>query len=210
MMNKQRTTKKTNRNQEKTRMRGLRFLAAALCTIIFTEYSGRFTMNLVCAQETERHETIMEETEETAEAMWQAKAGGEWQEGAFLEAVAGVYSGGAVILRSDVSLTGGITVKKQFTIMSEDAQNPCTIKNARQDTDDGKNTGRIFTVTGGALMLQDIILDGGRNDGACAYHPLICVCGQSAVVRLLDGAVLQNAENISPSMGGGAVNIRRG
>ena len=128
--------------------------------------------------------------------------------GSFLEALENVGSGGTVILRSDVSLTEGITVSKSMTITSWEADAPCTIKNTANDTDDRKEAGRIFTVTGCNLMLSNIILDGGKDEVA-AYHPLICVTG-GAGLGMLEGAVLQNAENISQSFCGGGVNIRNG
>lgn len=90
--------------------------------------------------------------------------------GSFLEAIENVGSGGTVILRSDVSLTEGITVSKSMTITSWEADAPCTIKNTANDTDDRKEAGRIFTVTGCNLMLSNIILDGGKDEAA-AYHP---------------------------------------
>ncbi|MCM1123092.1 MAG: Ig-like domain-containing protein [Eubacterium sp.] len=143
------------------------------------------------------------------EATWQDQEGN-WQSGSLTDAVTNVPSQGTITLWSDVSLTGGITISKQLTIVSNDAQNPCTIKNTTQDTDDRKDRGRIFTITSGELWLQDIILDGGRTEGTVAYHPLICVNGQAAILRMLDGAVLQDAENMSERMCGGGINLRRG
>ncbi|MCM1144851.1 MAG: Ig-like domain-containing protein [Blautia sp.] len=145
------------------------------------------------------------------EAMWQSRSGGEWQRGTLLEAIGNVYAGGTVVLLSDVSLTEGITVSKAgyIIVTSYNAENPYTIKNMTPDTNDGKNLGRIFTVTKGELRLQDIILDGGRNEGVAAYHPLVCVT-QGGILRMFDGVVLQNAENLSQSLCGGGINIRRG
>lgn len=98
-----------------------------------------------------------------------------------------------------------------MTITSWDADAPCTITsiNMAADTDDRKDFGRIFTVSGCQLIMRDIVLDGGKNVGTASYHPLICLT-DNAVLRMLKGAVLQNAENISPSMCGGGVNIRFG
>ena len=113
--------------------------------------------------------SIEEETEPTpqsqGEAMWQAQAGGEWLRGSLVEAVAGVYSGGTVVLLSDILLTDEITVSKSVLITSNDTDSPCTIKNISQDTDDRVSRGRIFTVNGGPVTLENIILDGGRNEG---------------------------------------------
>ncbi len=148
------------------------------------------------------------------EAMWQEQRGGEWMYGSLQEAVGKVYSGGKIILQSDVSLTSEITISRgintQMRIISPDSKHPYTIKNTSQDTDDRKNSGRIFTVTAGAVFLQDIILDGGRNEGVTAFHPLICLAGQNAVLIMCDGAVLQNAENVAQSFCGGGINIRQG
>ncbi len=143
------------------------------------------------------------------EAVWQG-ADGTWQTGSLQEAVGKVYSGGGIILLSDVELTNGITISKNITITSNDPANPCTIKNTSQDTDDRKSSGRIFTVKAGTVFLQDVILDGGRDEGVKAFHPLICVAGQYVVLRMLDGTVLQNAENVSQSICGGGIGIRAG
>lgn len=149
------------------------------------------------------------ETRQSQEAAWQNTHGGELLYGSFSEALESVSAGGTVILRSDISLTAGITVSKPMTITSWDADAPCTIKNTTTDSDDKKELGRIFTVSGGQLILRDIIMDGGKDDGVAAYHPLICVT-DGAILRMLEGTVLQNAENKSQSMCGGGVNIRSG
>lgn len=148
------------------------------------------------------------EPQSQREAMWQAQAGGEWLQGSFVEAVAGVYSGGTVVLLSDILLTDGITVSKSVFITSNDTDRPCIIKNISQDTDDKVSRGRIFTVNGGPVTLENVILDGGRNEGITGYHPLICVTDVGMMLR--DGAVLQNAENTSQSICGGGINIRKG
>ncbi len=157
----------------------------------------------------EAKQSELAEPQNQNEAMWQDQ-NGEWQYSSFTEAVANVKSGGVVVLMTDVSLTDAVVISQQVLITSNDPQNPCTIRNTTKDTDDRKNLGRIFTVTGGELKLQDIILDGGRNEGVISYHPLVCLAGQGAVLKLYDGAVLQNAENAAPSMCGGGINIRRG
>lgn len=142
------------------------------------------------------------------EAMWQAMADGDWQQGTLAEAVAGAYEGGTVVLLSDVLLTAGITVSKPMLITSYDSDKPCTIKNMSQDTDDKADRGRIFTINGGPVILEDVILDGGRNEGVTGYHPLICVTDVGMILSV--GAILQNAENASQSMCGGGINIRKG
>lgn len=142
------------------------------------------------------------------EAAWYNESG-ELTYGSFTQAIANVSTGGTVILRSDIELTAGITVSKPMYITSWDENAPCTIKNKAADSDSKSETGRIFTVNGGELRLQHIILDGGKEEGAFAYHPLICISG-GGVLRTLEGTVLQNAENKSESMCGGGVNIRYG
>ena len=173
-----------------------RLLIFALCfSIMFTLYSD---MSAVFALAPDQ-----------SEAAWQNTQGGELYYGSFSEAIGNVGAGGTVILRSDVSLTAGITISKPMTITSWSADEPHIIKNTEaNDSDDRKDTGRIFTVSNGQLLLQNIILDGGKDDGIAAFHPLICITG--GTVRMLNGAMLRNAENKSPTMCGGAVNIRSG
>lgn len=142
------------------------------------------------------------------EAAWYNESG-ELTYGSFAQAIANVSTGGTVILRSDIELAAGITVSKPMYITSWDENAPCTIKNKAADSDSKSETGRIFTVNGCELRLQHIILDGGREEGAFSYHPLVCI-GGGGVLRMLEGAVLQNAENKSESMCGGGVNIRYG
>lgn len=171
-------------------------------------------------EESELAVNLLESTEQQsqAEARWVDNEGN-WQYGSFTEAIAVVRNQGTVVLLSDVSLTDGITISKLIIITSEDENNPCTIKNTSQDNDDKEDIGRIFTITGGELRLQNIILDGGSEEGVTACHPLICVNDQNTPagyiratpnLRLYDGTVLQNAENVSESMCGGGINIRRG
>lgn len=178
--------------------------------------------NDVIQDDTEIFETFQEEEETSehsepgdgsvpqnhGEALWQTQEGGEWQQGTLAEAVAGVYPGGTVALLSDVLLTDGITVSRSVLITSKNTDQPCTIKNTSGDTDDRMSRGRIFTVNGGPLTLENVILDGGRNEGIIGYHPLICVTDVG--MMLGDGVVLQNAENASQSICGGGINIRQG
>ncbi len=155
-----------------------------------------------------------------AEAKWQESVGGEWKRGSLQEAVKAIEASGKVdpdrgaiiVLLSDALLTSGITICKSIRIMitSYASNHPYTIKNTAQDTDGMAENGRIFTVKAGQLFLRDIILDGGRNEKVTACHPLICVNGQRAFLIMHDGAVLQNAENVSKSFCGGGINIRRG
>lgn len=179
-----------------------RLLVFVLCFgILFTLY---FNMPM-------RVFAVAQERQDQYEAAWQNTGEVEKSFGTFAEALENVSDGGTVELLSDVSLTAGITVSKSIMITSCDEDAPCTIKNTTADTDDKKEVGRIFTVSGNKcqLVLQNIILDGGKNEGAFAYHPLICVQNR-AVVRMASGTVLQNAENKSGSMCGGGVNIRSG
>lgn len=143
------------------------------------------------------------------EAAWQNIRGGALSYGSFSEALESVAAGGTVILRSDVTLTEGITVSKSITITSWNAAAPCTIKNMTNDTDDKRDVGRIFTVSGCQVILQNVILDGGRNDGIIAHHPLICI-DNGGVLRILGGCMLQNNENVSQNLCGGGVTVRIG
>ncbi len=129
--------------------------------------------------------------------------------GSFLEAIANVGDGETVILRSDISLTEEIAISKSMTITSWYADAPCTIKRTAADTEDEENRGTIFTVGRCQLILQNIILDGGKNEGVTAYHPMICVTDGGFLV-MLEGAVLQNAENKDLTLCGGGVNVRSG
>ena len=160
-----------------------------------------------------QEEVMPQSQEETmrqsqGEAMWQIQEGGEWRQGTLTEAIAGVYAGGIVVLLSDIPLTDGLTVSKPMLITSYDSDKPCTIKNTSQDMDDKASRGRIFTVNGGPVTLENVILDGGRDEGIIGYHPLICVTDVG--MMLGDGVVLQNAENVSQSLCGGGINIRKG
>ncbi len=142
------------------------------------------------------------------EAAWFQADGTFVGQGSFVDAVGNVPEGGTILLLEDVSLESPVVISKRMTISSYDAENICTIKNTTPDQKDRNETGRIFTVNGGPLSLSNVILDGGRREGVSAYHPLVCVQNVGAMLGL--GAVLQNAENLSDSLGGGAINIRLG
>lgn len=129
-------------------------------------------------------------------------------EGSFQEAVKDVPNGGTIALLRDVSVEGPASISKNICITSYYSDRICTIKNTVPDTDDGIERGRIFTVKNVNFQLQNIILDGGRNEKATGYHPLVLV--DNARVNLASGAILQNAENANKSLGGGAIGIRLG
>ncbi len=142
------------------------------------------------------------------EAVWQS-TGGNVDAGSFKDAVDNVRQGGIIGLLTDVMVEDTTIISKSMTITSYDSDRICTIKSITSDTDDGKEKGRIFTVKDvSSFQLQNIILDGGRNEGVVGYHPLILV--DNAGVDLRQGTILQNAENIDQNLGGGAVNIRMG
>lgn len=144
---------------------------------------------------------------EKAEAVYTNSAG-QMVEDTFPEAVKNTPEGGTIKLLTDIYINSGITISKSVFITSNNPDSPCMIKNNTSDTNDGKETGRIFTVEGAQLQLSNIILDGGRSESVIAYHPLIYV--NNGAVMLKNNAVLQNAENACPTLGGGAVNIRLG
>lgn len=150
------------------------------------------------------------------QAVWQG-TDGQLHDGSFQDAVENVCSGGTIALLTDVSVEGTTVISKNISITSYDSDRICTIKNITPDIADRSEVGRIFTVNGAELRLSNIVLDGGRNEGVVGYHPLICVNSVEegkqlwlGVVRLLPGAVLQNAENADESVSGGAINIRQG
>ena len=173
---------------------GLLFTGTLVFCIVFTMCPGLFGTGPVLAQ---------------SEAAWKNQPQDDWQYGTFAEALEKVNTGGFVALLSDISLTSEIAISKSVTITSSDTLNPCVIRNTEQDTDDKRDAGRIFTITAGELRLQNIILDGGKDESVTAYHPLICVNG-NACLRMLDGTVLKNAENRSQSVCGGGINVRLG
>lgn len=181
-----------------------RFLIFMLCfCILLTVYPA-----FVFAQEGNTDISTSAEQENQVEAVWN-DAEGNLYGSSFLDAVKYVKVGGTIALLSDISLEEPITVSKPMMITSYYSNAPCTIKNTTNDTDDGNEIGRIFTVTGGCqLALQNIILDGGKSEGVTAYHPLICING--AYLFMFDGTVLQNAENKASTFCGGGVNIRNG
>lgn len=130
--------------------RKFRFITGILVFgILFTAYIKMFGIGPVFA---ESEGSLTEESQDQNEAKWQ-DASGNWQAGSFAEAIANVSNQGVVVLLSDVSLTNEITINKSVVITSNETQKPCVIRNMGQDTDDGKNRGRIFTVTAGELRL---------------------------------------------------------
>lgn len=190
---------------------GLLLAGTLVFCIVFTMCPKLIGTGPVLAQEPDS--APVEVLQEQSEAAWRNQSQDDWQYCTFAEAINNVRAGGSVMLLSDVSLTSGITISKSgqgmITITSHDPRNPCVIRNTERDTADNKDAGRIFTVTAGALKLQDIILDGGKDEGITAYHPLICVKG-NVRLEMRDGAVLRNAENRSQSMCGGGINVRQG
>lgn len=151
---------------------------------------------------------IQAETKETMPEAVYMNSTGQTIEGTFQEAVLNTPAGGTIRLLKDIYITSGITISKSVLITSNNPDTPCMIKYISQDTDDGKEAGTIFTVERAQLQLCDIILDGGRNEKNITYHPLIYV--NNGAVALRNNAILQNAENACPTLGGGAVNIRLG
>ncbi len=194
------------------------FLIFTLCfCILFTLYPA-----FVFAQEGDSKEesvssngaepnVVLAENKERQnqdEAAWTNTQGG-LSYGSLSEAIENVGDRGTVVLLSDISLTDPITVSKSMIITSWDPNAPCTIKKAAADAEDEEKRGTILTVSGCQLILQDIILDGGKNERLTVYHPMICVTGGGFLV-MLEGAVLQNAENKSQSLCGGGVNVKSG
>lgn len=188
-------------------------LSAILCLFVLLNYiaaNGIALPEKIVSQTKTADSRAKTAGGKAAEASWADSSRQILGQGSFLDATANVPANGFIILSGDISVTDDIIISKQITITSEDSLNPCMIKNITPDTDDREDRGRIFTVNSGTLRLSNVILDGGMNEGVVAYHPLICINSNSVGAELENGAVLQNAENASQVLGGGAISIRFG
>jgi len=110
--------------------------------------------------------------------------------GSLADAVAKVDPQGDVIVLRDVETDTGLNITKSMRIYSNgDNQYKITY------TSEAKDAPPLLTVdTTGQVLLADIILDGGREEGREAHTELVKVYrGQ---VSLAAGAVIQNNDNV--------------
>lgn len=136
-------------------------------------------------------------------ATWQTSENGEWISGSFADAIEQVYSGGTVKLLKDVALTPygtngvGAAINKPMTITSADPSEPKTISR-------GTGTTAYLLMFGPVadIVLQDIILDGGSEEGTTATRGLVASYGKLTLER---GAVLQNNNNTTSGGAGGGI-----
>lgn len=136
------------------------------------------------------------------EARYQAQAGGEWAYGSLSDACDGVYAGGSVELLRDIAPDSTVTIRKKLTLTSADRSAPCKITYAAEDRSD-----YLLTVSN-AVTLADIVLDGGREEGLVSHAELVGVKG--GALTMLDGAVIQNNDNIDTAEGAGGLRVISG
>ncbi len=136
----------------------------------------------------------------TEEAAYQTAAGGDWIEGALADACANVYPGGTVIVLRDIDPSSPVDIRKPLTLTSVDPQKPRKIVYTNKDQHDP------FSITTYAdVIMEHIILDGGREDGRTTHSELVGVRG--GTLTLGDGAILQNNNNVDTAKGAGGLRI---
>lgn len=144
--------------------------------------------------------------DENCAARYQETEGGEWIYSDFLTACGSVYSGGTVQLGQDAYANGILRVAsgRAITVTSYDPEHPC-VYSVQID----RHPWLVLVDAGGSLCLQDVIVDGGSENGLTAGCPLIAVNG--GTLRLNSGAVIRNNDNQNPvridgsTPGGGGV-----
>lgn len=131
-----------------------------------------------------------------AEALYQTEEDGEWQGGTFDEALLDVYDGGTVKLLKNVGRVRYADLVRPVTITSNDPSAPCKIY-AKSDqhgyllnVDTGASAQRDVS---GGVMLENVVVDGGSQDGLTAKRAAIAV--SSGHLTLGAGAVVQNNTN---------------
>lgn len=135
-----------------------------------------------------------------AQARYQAETDGEWLTGSLAAALSGVYEGGTVMLLEDfyVSQTTGVpTVRKPMTLTSYD--DPDTEEREVYKLTCAMNGHPTLLMISSDLRLEDIIVDGGYEEGLVASGPLVAV--QSGSLTLGGGASIQNNRNNNSSKG---------
>lgn len=138
--------------------------------------------------------------ETVAQARYQAEADGAWLDGTLAQALDGVYEGGTVEVLEDVRLDAPLTIQKPLRLTSADPDSPCTIFYATEE-----RANWLLSVHADAT-LENILLDGGREDGLTTHAELVGV-QNGAVLTLGAGAVLQNNDNIDTAQGAGALRV---
>jgi len=134
------------------------------------------------------------------ETRYKTEAEGEWVYGTLTDACANVYEGGRVEVLRDIDPSSPVTVCKPLTLASADPENPCRIVYTSDDQHDP------FSLTiRSEATLENIILDGGREEGRTSHTELVGV--YSGTLTLESGAVLQNNNNVDTAEGAGALRV---
>lgn len=166
------------------------------------------------AQEVEKSNTgyLSESWEnEKYSVRYQADAGGKWIYCPALHtACANVFDGGYVQVFRNINVSGIANITKNVTITSFDTSNPCVYYVNL------KSHPYIINVAStGSLTLENIILDGGGDEGYYAGYPLVLVQGGSLTME--SGAVIRNNDNVNVQdvsngkyPGGGGVSVFNG
>lgn len=180
---------------------------------------GDYTLTIAVPESNETYKgstTLRFAIVSEAEALYQTEEDGEWQPGAFDEALLDVYDGGTIKLSRDVALTKCVDLERPVTITSVDPSKPCKIYAEADrhgyllnaDTDSGSRR-----ATAGGVVLENVIVDGGSQDGLTATRAAVVV--SSGQLTLGAGAAVQNNTNESragdPQSGfGGGVYVDEG
>lgn len=119
----------------------------------------------------------------------------------FEEAAAAANSveGGSIELRllEDAELEETVAVTRPMTITSDDTQSPKTISY------EINNHPYLLNIMSDGVLLKDIIIDGGSENGITAQRALIAV--SSGSLSIGDGAYIQNNNNITVNGAGGGI-----
>lgn len=160
---------------------------------------GDYTLTIAVPDSNETYKgstTIQFSIVSEAEALYQTEGNGGWQAGTFDEALLGVYDGGTVKLLKNVGRVRYADLVRPVTITSNDPSAPCKIY-AKSDqhgyllnVDTGASAQRGVS---GGVILENVIVDGGSQDGLTAKRAAIAV--SSGQLTLGTGAVVQNNTN---------------
>ena len=131
---------------------------------------------------------------EEADARYQTAPGQSWQYGSFAEAVANSYDGGTIYLINDVELTSTVSLAKSLTITSDGAAKSISTT---------KDKHSYLLQISDAVELNNVIVDGGSEQGLTASRGLIAINGGS--LTLGDGAVVRNNNNTTANGASGGV-----
>lgn len=136
------------------------------------------------------------------EVTYQREKDGDWVTGDFVEALTDVYSGGTIKLLKDVYLTSTVKINGDFTVTSDDASEPKTI------TTELNGHGYLLSVQGGTICFENVIFDGGSENGLTAKRAVIAIT--AGALTLGKGVVIQNNNNTTDSGIGGAACLMGG